>query len=431
MVGGKISGASAQDFTGFTLELVNTKTQWRSGKIALRADGVFMVNLHAEKGERNTFVIELYDINGRKQKIQPDALTYTIGVGGDVEQPLINSMGIALANNEYDKLFEKGRGLPLKATRDYRTIHPIRQGQTGELIRIPIIEGENALADRNRHVDDLLIEAANIRRDLPAGSELEVTLRIDESRLITASAYVPFLDEEFSKKIELRHKNADAEFLNKDFDNEMRRFQEVKSKAVSVDGETAGEMVQQVEDSPLMQDVEESLAAAQADHNAAAKCEKRLLELKLKLDEAADALEWPALVSESRDWLGYLHKVTDQHGNNQQKQKGDELTAEVEQIIREHKPDRLRKKIEHIARLYYEIIMAQPGWWVYQFQQTEKEEQKMKDQDRAARLLDQGRDCIAKNNFTGLQNVVRQLWDLLPDETVEEAKRGYGATIIR
>jgi len=249
--------------------------------------------------------------------------------------------------------------------------------------------------------------------------------------LIMASAYVPFLDEEFSKKIELRHKNADADFLKKDFENEMRRFQEVKSRAVSVEGETAGEMVQQVEDSPLMQDVEESLAAAQADHNAAAKCEKRLLELKLKLDEAADALEWPTLEKEAQDWLGWLQKVADEHGNSQQKQKAEGFTAEVEKIIREHKPDGLRKKIEQITRLYHEIIMAQPGWWIYQFQQSEKEQQKMKDQDRAARLLDQGRDCIAKNNFAGLQNVVRQLWELLPDETVEEAKRGYGATIIR
>ena len=41
VIGGKVSGSTAKDFTGFTLELVNTKTQWRSGKIALAADGVF------------------------------------------------------------------------------------------------------------------------------------------------------------------------------------------------------------------------------------------------------------------------------------------------------------------------------------------------------------------------------------------------------
>lgn len=108
-----------------------------------------------------------------------------------------------------------------------------------------------------------------------------------------------------------------------------------------------------------------------------------------------------------------------------------DLATEVEEIIRDHKPDRLRKKIEQIARLYHEIVMAQPGWWVYQFQKMDEQQDAMSDQAKAGKLLGQGRDCLAKNNVTGLQNVVRQLWDLLPDETVQEAKRGYGATIMR
>ena len=68
---------------------------------------------------------------------------------------------------------------------------------------------------------------------------------------------------------------------------------------------------------------------------------------------------------------------------------------------------------------------------MYQFQQAEKEQQKMKDQDRALRLFGQGRDYVAKNNLMGLQNVVRQLWDLLPAEVVQAAERGYGAGLVR
>jgi molecular chaperone DnaK len=431
MIGGKVSGARAQDLTGFSLEVVNTKTQWRSGKIPLRADGVFTANLHAERGERNTYVIELWDASGRRQKIKPDTVHYTIGVGGDVEQPVIHSMGIALANNDYDRLFEKGRGLPLKATRDYRTIHLIRQGQTGELIKIPIVEGEHELADRNRHIDDLVIDARNIRRDLPAGSEIEVTLRMDESRIVTASAYVPILDEEISKKIELRHQSADVQFLRQDYDKEIARFGEIKSKAKSARGETAEEVVQQVEGSALMRQVEELLSAGRVDPDAAAEGEIRLLQLKLELDKAANALEWPALKSEARDWLGWLQKVADQHGTEKQRQKANEFAAEVEKILPERNADRLRKLMERIGRLYFEIVSTQPDWWVYQFQQAEKQQHKMRDPDRAARLIGQGREYVSKNNLIGLQNVVRQLWDFLPAEVVQAAERGYGAGLIR
>jgi molecular chaperone DnaK len=431
IVGGTVSGSAPQDFTGFTIELVDSKTQWRSGKVPLRADGVFMTNLHAEKGERHVYLLELCDSTGRKQKITPDRLTYTIGAVVD-EQPLPISVGVALANNEYDRFFEKGHGLPLKATRDYRTVHAIRQGQTGELIKIPIVQGENELADRNRHIDDLHIDATNIRRDLPAGTEVEVTLRMDASQSITVTAYVPTLDEEFSKKLELRKKTADAAmFLKGDFEAEMARFRDAKAKAANTGAQTAHDLVEEVEDSPLLQEVNGLLPSIAADVDVAGKFEKRLLELKLKLDAAADALEWPALVAEAKDWIKHLTRVAEKQGTQQQIQRAREMSTQTEEAIKEQKADRLRKRIEQATRLYYEIVMAQPGWWVYQFQEIEKKRDAMVDETRAAQLLDQGRDCISRNNTTGLQTVVRQLWDLLPDDVVQAAKRGYQSGVIR
>ena len=432
IVGGKISGASIQDFTGFTLELINTKTQWRSGKIALHPDGVFVANLHAEKGEKNTFTIELYDSKARKQKVSPDTLTYTIDMVVD-EQPLIHSMGVALANNEYARFFKKGSGLPQRKTwpNPFRTVKALKLGQSGELIWIPIIEGENDLADRNRLIKRVAIEAKNIKRDLPAGSEVDITLKIDESRIVWLEAYVPLLDDEFKFKIELSdRRSADPDFLETDFEAEMQRLREAKSKASASGAETAEKLVQAVEASPLLKEIKETRAAITGDPDAAAKFEKRLLEIKPILDEAVNSLEWPSLILEAKDWLAYLNKVKDQHGSEAQRQKAEEYSNEVEAIIREQKPDRLRKKIEQIARLYHEIVMSQAGWWVYQFQQMEKQQDKMSDQTRADRLLGQGRDCLTKNNVTGLQNIVRQLWDLVPDENVQAAKRGYGADII-
>jgi hypothetical protein len=55
----------------------------------------------------------------------------------------------------------------------------------------------------------------------------------------------------------------------------------------------------------------------------------------------------------------------------------------------------------------------------------------MSEQSRAVRLLDQGRQCIDKNNVVGLQNVVRQLWELLPPEVVRQAPRGYQSGIVK
>jgi len=148
-----------------------------------------------------------------RRKINPDRLTYTIGAVVD-EQPLVNSIGVALANNEYEQFFEKGSGLPLKKRRDFKVIHALRQGQSGVPFKIPIVEGENALADRNRLNGSLEIRGEEIRRDLPVGSDIEVTLNIDTSRIITVKAYVPLLDQEFKTEINLQRREPNLHKLS-------------------------------------------------------------------------------------------------------------------------------------------------------------------------------------------------------------------------
>jgi molecular chaperone DnaK len=430
MVGGKVAAQAPQDFTGFIIEMVNTKTQWRSGKIALAAEGVFTMDLHAEKGERNVYAIELFDASGRKRKTTPEEMTYTIGAVVE-EQPLIHSMGIALANNEFDRLFEKGRGLPLKAQREYRTMQALRQGQDGGLLKAPIVEGEFNRADRNRLIGVLEIKGEAIRRDLPSASEIEVTLRVDTSRIVTASAYVPLLDQEFAATLDLKKAALSPEFLKSDFEAELKRFNEIKMKASVTNADTAAPLIGHAEVSPLIAEVKESLANAPGDPDAAAKCEKRLLELKLKLDEAADALEWPELLAQARQWLEHLERVITVHGDRLLATKAPQIAQEFQEITRERKPDQLRQKMTEIQQMYFQIAMTQPAFWVHNFQQLEKQRRKMTDQERSERLLAQGQECLAKNNLLGLQNVVRQLWTLVPNEIMQAAQRGYQSGLLR
>jgi len=130
-------------------------------------------------------------------------------------------------------------------------------------------------------------------------------------------------------------------------------------------------------------------------------------------------------------WLKDLDTVVSQHGSQAQRDRAFQIVDEVDDFIAKRQMDRLRKKLTHVRQLYFEIVFAQPGFWVQQFRWLENENHKMSDQARALRLLDQGRECIGKNNVTGLQNIVRQLWDLLPSEAVKDAQRGFQSGVVR
>ncbi len=429
-VGGKVSNPDGGRVEGFTIELVNFKTQWRSGKVTLSADGAFLINLLAEKGERNSFNIELRDTTGTMQKTVPDQIVYTVGAVVE-EQPLINSMGVALATNEVAWFFKKGSGLPQKKKleKSLLTVRAVKAGEDGMVIRAPVVEGENEAADRNRLVGSLDITSAMIKRDLAVGSEVEITLKIDQSRSITVNAYIPILDEEFEKHLDLNKTNVDPENLQSELEVEIKRLRSLVAKAEQANDLAATAFLQKLQDSELFVEVNKAISAAKGDPDAAEKADKRLLELKLRLDEAERKIEWPAMVAKVREWLDDLDKLVKQHGNSQQQQRSHELEAEVEEIITAKQVERLPRRQKQVEKFYFQVLFTIPGYWVNQFQRLQGES--FTDQNDAERLIDMGQNYLQQNNVDGLKNVVFKLWALLPKQVVEEVQRGFGAGLVR
>ena len=197
---GQVIGSAGGDFTGWTIECVNNTSvpAWRSGKLGLTADGRFMASLLAEAGPKNIFQIEVLDGAGSRQRTVPESFPYTVNTAPDPNPPLIHDVGIALADNTMETFFKKGTPLPARSSRNcYRTSAPARAGEaTSQLIKVSAIQGNIPRADRNTPIGSLDIPVAKLKRDLPAGTEVEVKLMIDTSRRIKIEALIPALGDD-------------------------------------------------------------------------------------------------------------------------------------------------------------------------------------------------------------------------------------------
>jgi molecular chaperone DnaK len=432
LVGGKIASTDGSSVAGFTLEIVNNKTQWRSGKITLPEDGAFVANLLAEKGERNIFSLELISASGAKQQVVPGQLTYT--VGGEVgEQPLINSVGVVLANNDVVWFFEKGAGLPLKKKSPiaFRTNRVISPGESGDAIVIPVVEGEHDLGDRNHKVGSLNVSFESIKRDLPAGSEIEITLRMDESRIITLLAYVPVLDEEFEVKFNPRAKAVLVKDLKLDHDAAIKRLDTLLEQAKKADDQQATAALEKLKISPLARELEDLVAAAKGDADAANKAESRLLDLRVALDAIENPMKWPTMVAEARGWLDDLDKVVKGTGRQDFQSRATQLQKDIDKIIENKEADRLARKTNDVKDLFYLALGSLPQTWVNEFNRLSRMQDKFLDQAKAQRLLDMGQNYLTQNNVEGLRHCVFGLWDLLPKQVAEEIRQAFNSTITR
>ena len=325
----------------------------------------------------------------------------------------------------------KEEPLPAKKTEIFRSAHALHKGESGEVLKVPVVEGEMSKADHNSLLGQLEISGASIKRDIPAGTEIEITLIYDASRDLTAKAYVPMLDEDFEAVIEHDTRGPRYTELKKQFEQEERRREELVAKANGTESKKGAILVEEIKESGKLEEIEKLLEAGRADDDAAKKAEERLLDLRVQLDKAEDLMEWPALVTEAYQAIDELAKLIEENDLPEHRENAESLREQMEELISQKRAAPLRKKMEQIINLRHEILFAQPSFWVGYFGYLEKQRTKMQDTGSADRLCNQGYQCIQQENISGLRNVVVQLLNLLPEEVVDEVKRGYESGLLK
>lgn len=431
VIRGEVKSASGTTVEGFTIEFVNENKLWRSGKIPLKKEGRFKTNLLAQKGEQNVFSIELLDPTGSKQVSVPDSVAYTIMVVIS-EQPIIHTVSVGLANNETAIFFKKGDPLPAKKTEIFHTSAGLRKGETGDAVKVPLVEGENEHADRNVLLGMLEIKGSDIKRDVPAGSEVEVTVNMDEDRILRTKAYVTMLDEEFEAVIKTNERSADPKRLEEEFEAEEGRRDRLIEQADSTDNERCTDLLNAI---PDMDQIEVLVHDAKGDRDAADKAERQLLEVKIALDEVEDLLKWPALITEANKAVEDMNELIGRAKNASEEhiEAARQIEEEVEEICNGdvERPEALKKHIAAAHELYFDIQRERPEWWVGWFQFIEERSSEIPDQNAANRLLSQGRQAIQTGNLNMLRHAVAQLMTIMPRDVAEEVQRGFGHGLVR
>ena len=429
-IGGKIVAKERESIGGFTIEFVEEKIPWKSGEIKLNDNGTFMTKIFAQKGCVNEFLIQLRDEKGRLCETTPDRFAYTIGATVS-EQILQISMGVALANGEMWPLIKKGQPLPARKRDIFQSTTAVKKGESGTLLRVPVVQGENTRhADGNLLIGKIEVKGDVIRRDLPVGSDVEVTIEMDESEQVRARAYVPILDEEYQEVLDLYKILKDPKWLTATFKEAKERLEELGAKRQAMGDSKAEQFLQETQIDQITHDVEINLAAAEVDPDARQKCQQELLNLKNALDSIEDELEWPALVSEAEKFMESRRDIVKEYGNQADQNRFSSLETEIKNAIYAHDADLLRLKLAELYNLMGPIIWELPEFLIPFLDYLADKSQHMTNRVLAERLISQGRRAIDENDLDGLKAAVRQLIDLLPPDEQDNA-RSYGSTIMK
>jgi len=433
-IAGKVRAPNGLSLAEYTIEFHEKRSGWSSGKIRLDEDGVFFTDLLAEEGHKCLYEIVLLSPEAERLRTSPETVSYM--VGGIVSVlPLSDSIGVAMADNRVDVFFSKGEPLSddLRCRRTHRCAYSIPAGQEEIVFRIPLVEGDALRADRNRLIGKVEISPKEFKLNLPAESDVEITLAIDRSRLLTATAYVPFLEQTFKKVIKLEPAQPTLDELRQQLQEQRNRIQKIQTSALVVGGEgRTREFLIQIEREEVFEQTEALLQTAENDSECRLACEERLRDLTRQVDRAEDSLEWSVLVLKAQSTLAEAGKAVDKQGKVEDREVLLRLQDSLDEAIRSDQPMLVRARTEAITELYLNIRMRTVEFWVELFEELLEEElADKKNEPQVEGLIALGREAIEENDRDKLESAIRQLLAHLRLDSQDVFTRGYGGSTIR
>jgi len=420
-ISGIVEGLSDSE-EEFFLQFQSDSGFYSGQKIKLR-NGKFFETVALEKGKPNVFWIYMFDAGGNTLQIEPDSFTITQGLSVS-GAPIPHSIGIAVAKKDisngfniteiFEKYFEKGSILPLEKTENFKTARILKKDEDQNPLWIKVGEGESEIPDRNTFICELGIKGSELPYDLPEGTDIEITIKVDESRAVEVVAYIPMIDLTMNARSTYKDENIGVSQLQSELNVQRERFETIESNCVDNEKHEINEAINSVES---------SVKNADLDEDEKRKSNKKLKDLKVILDKLEQSKEMPQLSKEFNQEIEEAKKFIDDFSD--EKEKGDyeeqlsELKKEGEKAISDKDKKLLSRVNEQLKDLKAKVLLSNPQVWVYQFQNIVQGNHNFINKKDAQYFIEKGNKAIEMGDFEELKRCVQNLMLLLPAEEQE------------
>ncbi len=379
----------------------------------------------------NVFTFSIFD--GQNNKIETNFSDFGIAhnIVSISGQPLPEDICLELDNSDssyLDQVFRKGTSLPSRQVRTVTATRTVTKGTLDEALYINVVQGDSSyLPESAKHVGTLTIHGSELNRDLVKGSEIELSIEINESRIVTVNAFIPYTGQSFERVFHPKEHSVETEWLQI----------EIQSLLDKIDSNV--EVAKRRQDSDLLREL-----------NAFAKdvdqLEDRVLELSIddvtdikyqidneknriaqKVNIAIQRRQADVLLEEYIEARRRCEVLIDDCGTETNKEHLAEIVVAEQQYIEPPSPPHLKAKIGELNNLYYSVLWRQPPFLTNEFNWI-VEQEKLSDSDTVQRLIEQGQVAIIDGDFDSLRNIIFRLYDLMPKEKRQrrQTKTGIG-----
>jgi molecular chaperone DnaK len=406
------------------VQLLRVDGEWRSEPIPVEPDGTFAIMVSLPLRQNASFDVRGVFADGRDFALDPARISITHGTSLG-EPPLARSIGVALADNRVRVFFNRGSPLPIRRSFTLHTVETVDPRSGGQALRVPIVQGEFALAHLCRLVGTLELPTSALEAALPAGSEVEVMIELDRGGQLRARARITSLDQVFDQVALLVTPQVSVAAMGDALAKLRLRAADLSRSAFhDRAGKTAARLSAAL---PRLEDAERNIAAAHGgDFDAAEQARRELADFDATLAEIEAEQAWPVLSRQVEDAFTTAVVWVARYGSDLERATLEEAHRACKGAFVAKDADEVERQLAVVNRLGGAAFFRDPRAWEMEFESCAARVGESTDLRRATGLVTQGQDAMRQNDRTKLEQVVRALWQLRPVDR-QEQQLGHGS----
>lgn len=422
------------------VDVVRSDKAWSSGKTEIDEKGD-IIEVQLNTGKANAFEVFTYNEKGDLLPSEPSSFTIIQGSKiGSATLPYNISVEIkSRASGKVVLRSIKGleRNLSTPATgtaNNLKTQKQIRPGIKEDNLKIPIYQGEDksdgTRAIYQEHVYDVIITGEDLPKLLPENSDVELTIKVDKSERMEFSAFFPYLDFTFEKKIETENRQeVPTDWLENEINKAQQTLNIIKQEGVYSDQEKLDKLDAEISET------QKRFEQGKSDYDRKRDVLESLRRSLRTLDDIQDASEWPKTEEELKDVYYRLEETNQKFGNDKTNAIVEQFKQQIPEIIKEKNVKVAQEMIDNMRQLDFALVDQGLGaqmeiMYLKNFN-DEFDTLDWKDRNRARMTLDRGLQMAANNpTKEGLRPIVIELFKLLPETDKPIVGGGSGNELI-
>lgn len=396
-----------------------------------------MEDLPLQADAYNLFSFTIYDASNNPIPIDLDSIQIAQGKYSVAGQMVPHDLSLVRdtadgRDTRLDCIFEKNSIIPARAKRTVEVSRAVSRNSADEVIKIIVVEGpkENHHA-ANRKQGELLIRGKQLKRDVPRGTEIDLTFELSESRDLTVTGYINPSGPEFSQVFAPQYREVNVDVLADEVELLEKRITAEMEEALENQQYEIAHEIEKLRDDVLH--LRHATVRITLDDvtDDKMKLDGTKCRIAQELGQLTGGKQLLRLRSEYQTVKEEASDIVNESGNDLERRQLREVVTREHTFLHSTTPKKLEEAIIDLRRVEFQILRRKPDFLMAVFNQLIEKREVFNDQPQARNLIAAGRRHIATEDWDKLDEVICCLHRLFPEgETDSAGLRLYRMGII-